>query len=375
MTDKTRLLIGFDFTGFNFPSALYSLQQWAAFTKRSEDFEVIFGVSTAQHRSRGLPGAQDLSTRNALMSMTQYAFPLICWDEYVNDLAKNILRGQGIKCHASYSGFNYGSLVNRLLLLANEASCDFLIRVDPGTRPPDSRFFDEMAREHIGAIKGKVCVVSRGYEGRLAIRDQFVRDKKKHEELVEQFTFVKPNSQVTGGAMFTSNVPGTPAVPFEAYGTAAPTLVWGSDDAIFQVLPTTRDSRKLADIPIPRFDREGKGKSTVEYYRGVSGMVCLAELASGKSESEAKKKVVEFLQTLKEKHLDETKYKSDDEKDAKGRSQGEIMGQEFSHNTVAPAAFLSRIKEGWDNYAALLEEWQNVATVLKGHLNPFIHII
>jgi len=375
MADKTRLLIGFDFTGFNFPSAIYTLQQWATYTKQSEDFDVIFGVSTAQHRPRGLPGAPDLSTRNALISMSQYASPLVCYDEYVNDLAKDILQAQGIKCHASYSGFNYGSLVNRLLLLASEASCDFLIRVDPGTRPPDSRSFEEMAREHIGAIKGTACVVSRGYEGRLAIRDQFVRDKKEHEKLVERFTFVKPNSQVTGGAMFTSSVPGTPAVPFEAYGTAAPTLVWGSDDAIFQVLPATDGSRKLSDIPIPRFDREGKGKSTVEYYRGVAGMVCLADLASGKPESVAKEKVIEFLQILKEEHLNEIKYKPINEKTARGKGRGEIMDNEFCHDTVAPAAFLSRIKEGWDNHAALLEEWQNVATVLKGHLNPFIKVI
>jgi hypothetical protein len=72
MSTKQRVMVGFDFTGGNFPSALYTLQQWAAYASKSQVFTVSFGVSTASYGPLALPGTPGLTVRDALAVMRQY---------------------------------------------------------------------------------------------------------------------------------------------------------------------------------------------------------------------------------------------------------------------------------------------------------------
>lgn len=374
MNTKQHVMLGFDFTGSNFPSALYTMQQWAKYTESADAFQVSFGVSTASYQSRGLPGASDISVHHALVAMLQYCPSLACWDECVTDIASQIISDiDGIECKPFYSSFNYGSLDNRLLLLAHTLRARFLIRVDPSTLPPKTRSFDELVAEHIGIIGNSDIVVSRGYDGRLAIRGLFVTDKEKHEKLIEQFTGINPLKQVTGGAMLTSSVPGVPAIPFERFGGKSGdlTLVWGSDDAIYQIIKDTNGSKKLESIPIPRFDQEGKRKSTIEYYRGILGMVYLSGLLSKNDSSKAQKaRLNEFFNLLKKEHLSQEKYRSTE--------KGATLEDEFIIDNVAPSAFLTKIEEGLMNYKLLICEsqknWQLIANILQGPLYPHVQI-
>lgn len=371
MTGEKRIMIGFDFTGVNYPAALYTLQQWATYVAESTQFDVVFGASTSSHRAHGLPSAPGLIVRDALVAMLQYCEHLVCWDEYVSDLANHILKSVvQTEVEPFYEGFNYGSLVNRLLLLAHVAGCDYLVRIDPGTRPPDSRRFDELIAEHIAIIGDTKKVVSRGYEGRLAIRDLFVKDKEKHRKLVQDYTGIDPTQQVTGGAMMTSGVPGVPAMGFQRFGPKPNelTLIWGSDDAIYQMLEQTQGSIKLEEVPISRFDPEGKRKSTIEYYRGIAGMVYLSNLIQGKKYTDAKTKLTKFFEVLKTDHLDPAKYRPEE----KGRD----MVQEFCLDSVAPDPFLAKIREGFENHQRLIAEgkWIEIANALRARLYPYIQI-
>jgi hypothetical protein len=364
-------MIGFDFTGSNYAKAKHSLEAWARYATQSQQFDVVFGVSTANYRSKGMTGAPHLKTNDALKEMSKLCPAFARWDEDVTDIANKILDdGNGADCRPFYPGFNYGSLDNRLLLLANVISCRYLVRIDPGTCPPSAIAFDDVLSEHLRLIDSRSIVVSQGYKDRLAIRDMFVRDKSRHEQLILEYTGIEPTSQVTGGAMLTSNVPGVPALPFEPYGPdrKGNTLVWGSDDAIYQILDETRGSHKLSLAPIPRFDAEGKKKSTIEYYRGVTGMVYLSTLIEGHGSSEAESKLQKFFGKLKAEYLDPLKYRPEEE--------GKQLEEEFDLNTVAPAAFRKSIEAGRENHARLLsnDNWTRMSDQLGEALRSHVFI-
>lgn len=353
---KDRIMIGLDFAEGNFPSALCTLFQWAACAKGQKDLDVVFGVSTT---------APD--PRSMIISMSKYLKPLFCLDERVGGMATEIISGHTRKnnCHPFYSGFNYGSLVNRLLLLANIARCQFLVRVDPGTYPFASPDFNSVVQQHIDFVKGTKKVVSRGYDGRLALRHVFVLDKSAQEKLVCNYTGIDASQQVTGGALWTSSVPGTPAIGFEQYdgfNGKGLTLVWGSDDAIYQILPATGGSKKLLDVSVPRFDPEGMRKTTVEYYRGVVGMVYLSGFMSSGQESSARERTENFLVDLRVKHLDPAKYRPE--------TPGKTMDEEFSMDLVAPDSFLTSIRNGLENHSRLMnnDNWTTIADALKEKL-------
>jgi hypothetical protein len=107
-------------------------------------------------------------------------------------------------------------MVNRLLLLAHALRCSYLVRVDPGTLPPKESL-DAVIDRHVRAINRGLTVVSGQYEGRLAVRDDYLTEEANRQEYFEtigRFVGVDPNIQVTGGPAFTSPVPGVPAIPF-----------------------------------------------------------------------------------------------------------------------------------------------------------------
>lgn len=356
MARKTRLMLGFNFAKNNLPSALHTIQQWSEYAADSRIFETVFGLSTACHPDRDLPG-------DAMEMMIRYCRcrDLFIFDEYAAEFAMSSFGDSlGRDCHPFYTGFNYGSLVNRLLLLAGMADCAFLVRVDPGMRPPKCSF-DYIAGRFVNIVRDANWVVSSGYDGRLAIRDLFVRSKKDHEDLVKLFTGIDPLRQITGGAMFTCSVPGIPAMGFERYGPTDRelTLVWGTDDTIFQILKETQGSEPLTEFFIPRFDPEGMRKSTVEYYRGICGMVFLSVLLRGDSAAAAESRARQFVRHLIEDQIDPAKYRFD----SKDSQLTMRWDEEFVFERIAPGGFLTKICEGLVNHQNLVQSGKWVAAV------------
>jgi hypothetical protein len=88
-----------------------------------------------------------------------------------------------------YRAFSYGGNVNRLLMLAELAGCDFLVHIDPGCYPVGD--MSEIILRHIDVItKGTIQAISGQYTERLALRDDFVRIglRPDYYDLVEKFT-------------------------------------------------------------------------------------------------------------------------------------------------------------------------------------------
>lgn len=364
MTKDGRVLVGMDFIGVNFPSALYSLQRWAAYLAEGTAFEPVIGVTTSCAANDPLPDLSSLTAREAVHIVRDCASNLkvLHWHTGIDKVATMELLQNGITSLPFWPDFSYGGVVNRLLLLATVSRCDFIVRVDPGTLPPAEMSFEDIMRVHISSIGTTSAVVSRGYQGRLALRDTFVVKEKSadHCDLVRDLTGVDARAQVTGGAMFTSRVPGIPAPAFPAYDLASrrlPTLVWASDDGIYQTLSSTTSSTKINRVEVPRFDAVGKPKPTREYYRGVAGAVFLRALRTGDEHPHEHVRV--FLQRLDEM-LDDAKCRNID-----GNAH---WREEFNQENVAPNQFLDRIREGWTNYQHLCQEWARIATVLKDRI-------
>lgn len=361
---KPKILLGFDFAGVsNFPAALYSVQRWMQYAQRSNEYDVIFGVSISASRGECLLGSNDLTVDGALKVISQYANITTVWDNTVTVSANRILTDANIvSCQPYYEVFNYGSLVNRLLLLANVNDCQYFVRFDPGTLPPNSSSFDEMMGVHRIVIGQTDRVVSRGYEGRTSLRDIYVDDSIGHSELLTVYTDIVPERQVTGGAMFTSPVPGIPAICFDK-SSAGLTLVWGSDDAYFQILPETNGSQKIDPSSIPRFDPVGKVKPNIEYYRGIAGMVFLSNYLQKGKYKFAAEKTAEYLRVIHQSYLVPAKYIFKD--------PDQTIEQEFVVENIAPNAYLDKIVEGYKNHRALLANgtWQKIAQVLKDNVS------
>jgi hypothetical protein len=358
---RERVMIALDFAEPNFPNALCTLVQWAACAKEQKDFDVVFGVSTT------MENPQDMIN---LVVKYLKPFKVFFWDNYFDGDVFNIVNNypEAEGCRPYYPGFNYGSLVNKLLLLAHMADCQFLVRVDPGTYPFANYNFGAGIKSHIDFIRGTKSVVSCSYEGRPALRPMFVRNEKDHKNLVWHYTKINPDSQVTGGALWTSTVPGVPAIGFPKWGVGPKdlTLVWASDDAIYQVLPETKGSNRLPGSVL-RFNPEGMLKDTVAYYRGVVGAVYLFNLIRSEQEFFAKTEVEKFLEALRNHHLDVAKYRPMDENVV---ATEKLIEEEFVIDTVTPERFLTCIRAGLENHSKLMEgdRWTKIADVLKNRL-------
>jgi hypothetical protein len=239
-----------------------------------------------------------------------------------------------------YKGFSYGGTVNRLLALAAIADCKYLIRIDPGTRPP--YYSREMFQRHVDAIKsGEAAVTSGLYTDRIALRDDFVpRDKKgDYYEFVQIYTGVDPYRQITGGAAFTVGVfTGPPAIPFPGF-----TPVWASDDGFYASICGS----KALLFPESRVHRSYPGQAArhgKEYPVRLASMVVLRQLFSGASEDIAIGAGMEFLQQLKERGFYRQFILADANAELKKRSQN--------------------IVTGWKNYEYLRKDWVEILQVI-----------
>jgi len=355
-----RILWGIDFIGANFPSALYTIQQWWRYVTRGKEYDCILGVSNFCNTDSPLPGASGLSPTKVreVLSCFIPKEKLAQWTSEIDFRVLEIVRSNGFP-QPLFPEFNYGSVVNRLLLLAYSRNCDYLVRIDPGTIPPEGKPFGELMAEHEQIIDGRPnIVVSRRYADRLALRDMFVKVGKEnsHAELVKRYTGINVYAQITGGAMLTLRSPGTPAICFPT--GAGLTLVWASDDGIYQVLPnTSTKSRMLPSYPVRRFDSVGKPKKSIEYYRGIIGAVYLNSLRNGKTVYSAEQDAKQFLQELKANILDAEKCSlMDNDPD---------WATSFCLEKIAPRSFLKAVEDGYKNYIRLLEEWERICETLK----------
>ena len=359
-----RILLGIDFIGANFPSALYAIQQWLGYATRSEEYDCMLGVSNFCDKHSPLPGATGLSPSNAMKALSAFIPKdhLAHWTSEIDATLLAEIRENECRSQPFFPDFSYGSVVNRLLLLAYSYDCDYLVRIDPGTLPPEGRTFAQLMCEHEAEIDGNPnTVVSRRYANRLALRDMFVKPGKEtsHAELVTSFTGIDVHAQITGGAMLTLRSPGTPAVCFPA--GAGSTLVWASDDGIYQVLSRTQSkSRMLPDHPVQRFDAVGKHKESTEYYRGIVGAVYLNVVRTGKSREVANQAAERFVDQLKGNILDVQKCRELDNDPA--------WTATFCRENKAPGPFLDAIAAGYENHVELLGEWERICGILKSPL-------
>jgi hypothetical protein len=211
--------------------------------------------------------------------------------------------------------------------------------------------------EHEAKIAGdRHTIVSRRYATRLALRDMFTRRglEQKHAEKVKAYTGIDVHAQITGGAMLTFRVPGTPAVCLPA--GAGLTLVWASDDGIYLVLDETAPkSRMIPQTPVERFDAVGKIKSPKEYYRGILGAVCLKAVRDGKDIDAAKEIAESFIKELAEEILDPAKCSEIDPS----------WSSTFIATEIAPEGFVKAIGDGWENYCSLIHEWDKICEIVR----------
>lgn len=258
-----------------------------------------------------------------------------------------------------FPSFSYGGFLNQAFILATYAECDYVLRVDPGTAPPEE--LGEILIEHFDTLDSEsdVEVVSGQYQDRLAYRDRLYRHDTNADEylrFVGRFTGVDLRKQVTGGAMFTATTPGVPAMPFEMFTAASgkqePTLVWGSDDALFQLHspPTLPCGRVFLEHAVPRFDPVGKAKLPEEYFRGVAGMVYLRTLLERRRSRES---VSRFIAEL-------NPYLSPDRPECRDPNNPACTLLPLRLADVAPALFLDKIDIGHANYTRLCRDWTEI---------------
>ncbi len=358
---KKRVLLGIDFIGSNYKNGRDSILKWWKYISKDDVFDCIVGVSNFCGRYDPLPGGNGATPADIVKDLNKIIPQkrLFQWTSDIDDDLLNVVKHNGYQSVPFYNSFNYGSVINRMLLLTFSHNCDYLVRIDPGTMPNEKVSFTQLMQEHEKIIKGDIyTIVSRKYEKRLALRDIFVKKglEMRHAELVQQYTGINTFSQITGGALLTQKSPGIPAICFP-YGQGL-TLVWGSDDGIYQILPETMEkSRMLNGFPVKRFDNIGKLKKSTEYYRGIIGAVFLNAICAGKCRSEAENMADLFMQQLKEKILDSKKciYMDRDHNWFKN----------FTRNNIAPSLFLDSIIKGYRNYKILLQEWTEICKILK----------
>lgn len=390
----TRVLIGIDFIGANFPAALYSLQQWWNYVSQSPSHVCVVGVSNSCDRSAPLRGAKLLTPTDALKTLAAFipTGQLAQWTTDIDAGLLDELGRNGCRSQPFYAEFNYGSVDNRLLLLAVAHGCDYLVRIDPGTLPPKPKSFAELMKDHETMIGGnRGAVVSRRYTDRLALRHMYVKGDQveEHVKQAKCYTDVNVEKQVTGGAMLTFRTPGVPAICLPPPDPAKDglTLVWASDDGWYQML-TDRDveghllsgptdagktapspagrieGHRLDDPPdrdgavpnrVGRADPEGKPKRPDEYYRGILGAACLKRIREGAGVDAARSWAEEFRKKLLESLLDDKECRRADPEWRKW----------FTLEKMVPEGFVQAIMAGYGNYGRLLPEWEKACEVLR----------
>jgi hypothetical protein len=187
--------------------------------------------------------------------------------------------------------FSYGGSVVKTLALARLAGCEYQVRTDPGCSAPQD-LLGTIQRHIVPIKKGYVDVVSGcNYDNRWAIRIDFLpQDPQEiHHEfrqeffrLVEAFTNIVPENQITGGPLYTCRVQGPPPPSF---GAVKPVAIVLSDDGFMK---TVLGDRAIIDgnTVVPR-SQPGFPLSSHNYRVRLSLMAALDHLWRGKTTSGA----------------------------------------------------------------------------------------
>jgi hypothetical protein len=330
----SRILLSISHAASNAASAGRTIQEFGRYFLANSNArcEVSLGVETSVEQ-------------RAYLARFAGLFPeLYVWDDAATLRALDALRGRP---QPFFSGFSYGGYVNRMLILSRLAGCDHLLRVDPGTLPPQDLW--SMIDRQVDALKTN-RVVSGVYADRLAFRDnQYARPSMRDHYLafIAKETGVALSQQITGGALFMMASPGIPAMPFPAWSAADPTLVWGSDDAIFQE-PGIK-SHVFTEHRVARHEPFGKAKPPVEYFRAVAGTVYLNHLRRSNA---ARTSVRRFIRELND-FLDPS------------AAENQASRFPLPEDDVVPSRFLDSIDHGYTNYPRLLGVWDDTVDAVQ----------
>lgn len=282
------------------------------------------------------------------------------WDKNCNEkLLASGQFGNGGLPKPFYKDFSYGGAVNKLLILANMTNCDYLVRVDPGTRPP--YYFKQLVDSHIELLKDKkkdkkkdeekLYAVSGQYTERIGLRDRPVPlDKREsYYSLIQQYTGIDPrrNKQLTGGAAFTISVTGPPLISFDE------ARAWGSDDGFYQAYFLNK-SKVIPESQITR-ETEGIVMADFTYFVRIANMVVLHGLNKGVNISDATEIALEFLEKLII-HMN-----------SECNQQYDVFDIKKSFADVK--AFSSKIYEGYNNYKQLVAKWDDVLEKVEEIVN------
>lgn len=335
----SRILLSISYIASNAARARRTIEEFGTYFRRNRHrrCEVLLGVETRADQ------------RVELARFASFFQAMYVWDEVTTTRAAKALARHP---QPFASGFSYGGYVNRVLILSHIAGCDYLLRIDPGALPPEDLW--TVIERQVAALQAN-RVVSGVYANRLAFRDGLYARRSTRDEylaFIERQTGVNLKAQITGGALFMVASPGTPAIPFSEWSAGAPTLVWGSDDAIFQA--SGIESHVFAEHKVPRHDMFGEDKSPVEYFRGIAGMVYLNNLRCNNA---ARTSLGPFVRGLNE-FLDPSLKEN----------QGCRFPLEEEH--LAPSRFLDCIDSGYANYQQLVSLWDEVVDDAKRAIPP-----
>jgi hypothetical protein len=289
--------------------------------------EVVLGLENEKARSEIAP---------VLKSLRSQGWPACyLWDDVVNRSAMRLLKhGDALPFFATFS---YGAAVNRLLLLAAAADCEYLVRLDPGTAsPPDiARLMDR----HLNALSRGRKVISAQYSARVAIRDDFVPEAQRSEyySLVRTATGIdcRPGRQVTGGAAMTIATQGPPAIVFDNV------KVWASDDGFFQVAFGEDATEVQREVTITRSE-PGLGLELSAYIARVAAMVILRHAAAGSDHNLALREAREFVRNVATFVVSQYSY-----------------DPEVANRSITPQ--VGAVYDGYENYQQLIKDWPSIA--------------
>ena len=358
-----RVMLGIDFIGDNLEGAMRSLRLWSAYIGADQRVLLTLGMSHFSDRGALLPGSDALTPRDAAALIARGVLPPVTgiaqWTSDIDKRLIHVLRSEGINATPFFNLFNYGSVVNRLLLMSHAKGCDVLMRVDPGTAPPLGISFGEILDEHLSRIENDpTVVVSRRYAERLTLRDDYVRDRARidaHRRLVAATTGMDVKNQITGGALLSFRPPGIPAICFPG-STDGPTLVWASDDGIYDTLSIMEHGVTTVlfkSHPVTRFDSVGMPKPWQTYYRGIVGRVLLGVLLRGEKEAAGLQAAERFLTALKALAA---------------------VPKDAAIDAVAPPGFRAAVRVGVENYGVLRKTWFLIADILREEIDELTRI-
>lgn len=192
--------------------------------------------------------------------------------------------------------FSFGGIHAKVQALGKGAGCGYVARFDPGCRAPED-LMGALGRHQKRIEAGEADVVAGVYDGRLAIRTDFVVEERQEElfRTVERYTRVNPREQIIGGALYTCRVECPPPPPLGGEGRVA--IVFSDDGFMGTVL----GERAVIDRgTVVGRSKAGFAVGSHEYRVRLALMGALDRLWEGEGEREAARWAVAFYREVGE---------------------------------------------------------------------------